>query len=628
MHARRREPQPKAAPALREVPSEVTGEPAGEPAGELAGAADPASLIEPGALVHGRYRLSSLLGRGGMGVVYRARDLALDRDVAVKVLRAPERASLRARFRRETQLASRVHHPHAVYVVDAGELPDGSGFLVMELLKGRTLRAVLAECGRMEPRRACRIGAMIASGMQSIHDAGIVHRDLKPANIFLLAEGAADFVKIVDFGVARELELAGAPDATVSSAATQDSGVTQDSGESLATQSGGSSAPLTRHGAIVGTLRYMAPEQLRGEAVDARADQYALGCMLYEMLTGVPPFSGEGSQVARGHLYGELIAPRRLAPEAAIAPELEAVVLRAMSRQAAGRFAQMQELGAALTAQADGPGPFPRSPSRLRSAWRPLCIGALSVLLATAGLVLTLSQQRRAVPGRAEVSQSVSSGLRPVPLPAPEAPTPPSDRPATSPDAGPPTVQQAQPESAAGLPPRRPPAPTPRREAAPRAADPDSVTGVLARATAALGRQDRPAAQRLLQSLRGRCARATSAPGCAEHAGEIAVQLGRLHESSGHWAEALTEYSRALESLGPAGSSARQPAWRQEAEAAAVRLMPRLGRVVLRRTSGGRCEEVSMFLPPGEHVLAIDGESRTVQVRARETQRLGSCAPP
>jgi hypothetical protein len=153
---------------------------------------------------------------------------------------------------------------------------------------------------------------------------------------------------------------------------------------------------------------------------------------------------------------------------------------------------------------------------------------------------------------------------------------------------------------------------------------------VLARATAALHEPDRITAQRLLQSLRARCGRAATAAGCAEHAGEIAVLLGRLHESSGHWAEALTEYSRALSMSSPcqAAPSGRQPAWCQEAEAAAVRLMPRLGRVLLKRLSSGRCEEVSMFLPPGEHVLAIDGESRTILVRARETQRLGSCAPP
>jgi serine/threonine-protein kinase len=434
MHARRRAPQPGDAPA--EVPAEF---PTDLPA-ELENASMSALLPAPGALLHGRYRILSLLGRGGMGVVYKARDLSLGRDVAVKVLRAPGRASLRARFQRETQLASRVHHPHAVYVVDAGELPDGSGFLVMELLKGRTLRAVLSECGRMEPRRACRIGARIASAMQSVHEAGIVHRDLKPANVFLLAEGGTDFVKIVDFGVARELDLADSLDATAPSAATQDSGSAYDSGEATAdSQPGGSDAPLTRHGALVGMLRYMAPEQIRSEAVDARADQYALGCILYEMLTGAPPFGGEAAQVARGHLYGAPAPPRQQAPEAQITPELEALVLRALSRQRERRFAGMKELGAALTEQAERRAPVRERASAIRSTWRPVCIGALTALTATAGLALTLSRQRGAALGRAGSAQGGTSAPLPVPRRADEVedPVPPRDRPTALPEAAP-----------------------------------------------------------------------------------------------------------------------------------------------------------------------------------------------
>lgn len=579
--------------------------------------------------MHGRYRVLSLLGRGGMGVVYQARDLSLGRDVAVKVVRAPDRADLRVRFRRETQLASRVHHPHAVYVVDAGELPDGSGFLVMELLKGRTLRAVLAECGRMEPQRACRIGAMIASGMQSVHEAGIVHRDLKPANVFLLDAGGSDFVKIVDFGVARELDLAGSIEATAPSGPTSGSEFTSDV-SAVATDSGGdpSGALLTRQGAIVGTLRYMAPEQIRGDAIDARVDQYALGCMLYEMLTGVPPFSGEGAQVARGHLYGEPIAPRQLAPEAAISPGLEAVVLRALSRRREARFAQMRELAAALTRQAASAHQRPARPQsgRLRSVWRALSVAALAALTATAGAALIRSWR----PGVA-LERTVATAR------AADAVLPPQTRGSPAPSlplghAAPPLAPQlARPEAAlrdaAAV---AAPSPLPR-QAAPRAqrpqpADPETVPAALARATTALHKQDPLTAQRLLLSLRARCGRAAPEPGCAEHAHEVAVQLGRLYEAEGHWAEALTEYRRALPC--PTAAAGRESAWCQEAEAAAVRLMPRLGRVLLQRSRDGRCEEVSMFLPPGEHVLAIDGESRLIRVSARETQRLGSCASP
>lgn len=152
---------------------------------EREGSVDEESLA-PGTLLRERYQVLVWLGSGGMGIVYRARDLTLGRDVALKVMRSAGDAALRARFRREAQLASRVHHPHTVYVIDVGELPDGRGFLAMELLQGETLRAALLAHGRLDPARACRIGAMIASGMQSVHDAGIIHRDLKPANVTLV----------------------------------------------------------------------------------------------------------------------------------------------------------------------------------------------------------------------------------------------------------------------------------------------------------------------------------------------------------------------------------------------------------------------------------------------------------
>ena len=134
----------------------------------------------PGTILCDRYEVLATIGRGGMGVVYAARHLQLGQRVAIKVIASPHQDALKSRFLREAQLASRVQHPHTVYVTDFGQLPDGGFFLAMELLSGRTLAAVLAESGRLEPLRVCRIGEMIASGMQSVHEQGVIHRELLP----------------------------------------------------------------------------------------------------------------------------------------------------------------------------------------------------------------------------------------------------------------------------------------------------------------------------------------------------------------------------------------------------------------------------------------------------------------
>ena len=360
-----------------------------------------------GTVINERFKVLRRIGKGGMGAVYKARHLTLDTNVAIKVLLYQRSHDDQERFIQEAKLASKVRHPNTVYISDFGLLPDGRLYLVMELLAGRILSSEISS-GPLELARALQIAIQITRGLQAVHDKGIVHRDMKPENVFLLdQDGTHDFVKIVDFGIAK---------ATSAASLTEDASSPLNVSElekALLAEEVAKSGPWakteTRAGQTIGTPPYMSPEQVQSLPVDYRTDQYALGCMLYEMLTGVPPFSGEGSQVARGHLYGELLAPRRLAPEAAIAPELEAIVLRALSRQPAGRFARMQELGAALTAQAEGSAPLTGRPSRPRIAWRPLVIGALSALTATAGLVLALSQPRRAAPGHAAAPQSASS---------------------------------------------------------------------------------------------------------------------------------------------------------------------------------------------------------------------------
>jgi GAF domain-containing protein len=216
-------------------------------------------------LVDGKYRLEALIGRGGMGAVLRARDVRLERDVALKVVRADLVAApeARARFRREAQMIARLQHPAVVTVYDYGTLPDGAAFLVMEYVRGEDLRHLLQRERRLEPSRVVTLVAGIAAGVDAAHAAGVLHRDLKPENVILPESGAGP--KVLDFGVAK---------------------IGGSSGETGATQAWG--------GTIVGTPAYMPPEQLRGEPVDARADVFSLGVMTYEALTGRLPY-GAGS---------------------------------------------------------------------------------------------------------------------------------------------------------------------------------------------------------------------------------------------------------------------------------------------------------------------------------------------
>jgi eukaryotic-like serine/threonine-protein kinase len=219
----------------------------------------PQSLV--GQVVAGRYRVESLLGEGGMGSVYRAEHVQLQKSVALKVLHPEMTARPEAvrRFEREALASARIQHPHVVNATDFGKLEDGSFFLVLEYVSGKSLRQLL-EQGALAPAHALGLSIQIAEALAAAHQAGIVHRDLKPENVMLLEphEGVG-FVKVLDFGIAKF-------------------------------SSGNSSDAITRHGTIFGTPEYMAPEQARGDKVDERADLYALGVILYELLCGVAPF--------------------------------------------------------------------------------------------------------------------------------------------------------------------------------------------------------------------------------------------------------------------------------------------------------------------------------------------------
>ncbi len=253
-------------------------------------------------VVERKYRIEQVLGRGGMGAVYRARDARLDRLVALKVVRAellgdPE---ARRRFRREAQIVARLQHPAIVSVFDFGTFPDGGAYLVMELVRGEDLRRVLQREGRLEPGRAVRILTTVCSAIEAAHREGVLHRDLKPENILL--PGGDVEAKVLDFGVAKvvdERRDAVTADATL----------------------------LTAAGTIVGTPAYMAPEQLRAAPADARTDVFSLGVIAYEMLSGELPF-GRGSlaEVVLAHSRGvpplkDMPAAIERAVRAALEPE-------------------------------------------------------------------------------------------------------------------------------------------------------------------------------------------------------------------------------------------------------------------------------------------------------------------
>jgi len=268
----------------------------------------------------GRYRLKRLIAQGGMAEVWEAVDDILGRPVAVKILHAhlAEDESFRERFRREAIAAARLAHPSVVATFDTGT-DAGITFIVMELVDAPTLRQVLNEGGPMAPGRVVHIGAQVADALQYAHKSGVVHRDVKPANILVCPDGR---VKVADFGIAKAVE------------------------DSEPERPNPSEA-LTGTGSIVGTAQYLSPEQVDGRPVDGRADVYALGVVLYEMLCGRPPFTGDTDMaVALKHITTNALAPRQV--RAGIPRALEEVVLRAMAKAPEARYQSAAELQTAL----------------------------------------------------------------------------------------------------------------------------------------------------------------------------------------------------------------------------------------------------------------------------------------
>ena len=267
----------------------------------------PAPELAPGSVLADRYAIEEKIGAGGFGTVFRARHLDMDRPVAIKILRAGARADSIAVFRREAQNASRVHHANAVRVYDFGALPDGTAYLVMELLVGPSLEEVLVREGRMPLARAAGIMRPVLAALACAHKQGVVHRDVKPGNIVLHKEDEHEVPKLLDFGIATHIDVA----------------------------DGGDDARL-----ICGSPDYLAPERLRGAPADGRADVYACGVVLYRMLTGAFPYEGGPGgdaieRLAHAHQKGAPTAPSTRNP--ALSLTVDEIVLGMMNKDVAKR---------------------------------------------------------------------------------------------------------------------------------------------------------------------------------------------------------------------------------------------------------------------------------------------------
>jgi eukaryotic-like serine/threonine-protein kinase len=277
-------------------------------------------------LASGRYRVADVLGRGGMAVVYLARDDELERPVAIKVLarHLADDPVFRDRFLREARLAARLSHPNIVQIYDAGE-DHGDPYIVMECVEGRSLADELESSGALDPARVVDLGVQVCAGLEHAHAAGLVHRDIKPGNLLL---GERDTVKIADFGIARAAET----------------------------------TRLTQMGSVLGTAAYLSPEQALGEEVTAAADVYSLGCVLFECLTGRTPYVFDTlAELAVKHREEPITPLRELRPD--IPEELEAVVMRSLARNPEYRPPSAAALGRdlAVTTTDDVTHPLPQA---------------------------------------------------------------------------------------------------------------------------------------------------------------------------------------------------------------------------------------------------------------------------
>ena len=338
-----------------------------------------------GQVFEGRYRVEGILGRGGMGVVYRATQLVMERPVALKLLLPGLTADLNKvrRFQREARAASRLAHPNIIRIYDFGQSDDGQLFIVSELLEGESLGQLIDRSGPVPPRRTAFIAGQICKALSVAHDHGIVHRDLKAENVFLTPmKGEAELVKVLDFGLAKRIEASASEDIS----------------------------RLTRSGAVLGTPGYMSPEQIEGREVDHLTDLYALGVLMYELLCGRLPFAGDMFEQLYHHLH-TAIAPVALAGDTPGLRELELLVMECLCKdpadrpQSAGEL--VERLAAISTALAGGeaierqPTVEQLAPPKSSAQRRPVGRWVLALVIVACAAAAGWWLQRESAPGPA-----------------------------------------------------------------------------------------------------------------------------------------------------------------------------------------------------------------------------------
>ncbi len=386
-------------------------------AGSVGGvsASGPARVVEGllGQTIDQRYRVESLLGEGGMGLVYRVTHTRLNKPLAMKVLRRENTGDpeVLARFRREAESASNIGNQHIIDISDFGELTDGSTYFIMECLDGSDLIDAIDSVDRMPEERAINIAIQVCRALGAAHDAGITHRDLKPENVFLIKrDEVEDFVKVLDFGIAK---VAHGP------------------------------SRLTRAGEVLGTPHYMSPEQCEGAGVDHRTDIYALGVLLYEMVTGHVPHDADTMMgILTKHMYEEPIPPRVRVPH--VSDELEMLIMRCLEKTPERRYQTMQEVLDDLELvkaglQPVGPDTWTLPPTRPPRPWRrgatPIYLGGLALALLVLVGTIAIGTFRSSEPETAgnpiveapaapKAPSPVLTGTRPAPLLPPPLPSP------------------------------------------------------------------------------------------------------------------------------------------------------------------------------------------------------------
>ena len=345
-----------------------------------------------GTLLLDRYRLLKKLGEGGMGTVYLAEHVTIKKRCAIKLLN-PEFAhkhDLVERFLQEARAASMIAHENVVEITDFGAAPNGSVFFVMEMLSGEDLAETIKREAPLPWSRVAPIAMQICRALAAAHNKGIVHRDMKPENCFRVERhGNADFIKVLDFGIAK---------------------VTSEDPD-------GAGGRLTSTGMIFGTPTYMSPEQAQGQRVDHRSDIYALGVILYEMLTGKVPFSADNFMgILTKHMFDDPPAPSVAAPNAGISPEVEAIVLKCLQKDRAFRFQSMDELSMAILSVGTGARPVtvvPEARARPISEGRPTAFLTHSDSLPRARDAgeVTLAEPQRAPAQRRSLLLAFAAGI-------------------------------------------------------------------------------------------------------------------------------------------------------------------------------------------------------------------------